>query len=221
MSFPDQSVLDEIRRLREEIDLKNFESLSTGIGLGKLKPSHHRSLEPNINFSMSNENRNILASLPKTPAVVPMDSSIYKDPSSRSHLHDQWPDQTSPMSGVSQGPACKIPLLIRLMRFLVVHSIDMLMIIVLLVGGLLTGQWLLGQPINFDEGWEHFYPFQVSLELGAYKTASLVYATFYAYWLLLKVLVGLTIGEALVGPASKGVVKTGGALTPASREIGR
>ncbi|MGE0173068.1 MAG: hypothetical protein AB7T49_09795 [Oligoflexales bacterium] len=171
MTHPRQiRLLTELRSFIQNLDPSKFESLSTGIGLGSLEP------------------REVQPKLPTPPQMA------------------AWKEE--PEARVKTRPNATMTTDVRAARAwnarifgikTLAHVLDIMVVLSAILVGMIVVELLTQSGFSFSgKGLRNMAGAQFFRTLGALKTSIIVYTIFVVYFMVFRILAGVTIGENLV-----------------------
>lgn len=194
---PDKTVLDEVRRLRSQLDPRRFQPLHSGLGLGRVRPAAPKQPQ----------------SVPTPPPRVASFANT-AEVSSASRAYEQPMPRTAPPSGLPPLPplpttisstvaSVETPLVTRPKKsrgWFMIYACDAAIVAATLLTGALSVELLTGTEI-FPLNWQSIQaslPAMVVRELGYARSAIGFLILFIVYWLFFRIVAGSTLGEFFI-----------------------
>lgn len=173
---PDRKILDEVVQLKKRIGCDSFEALSTGIGIGNLKP---------ILKEASSQQADIATAKMVNSNLALLDYAKKKELKRNKHGTPLAPRPAATGS--------------RSKRWLAAHLIDISIVCI----GLFCGLVIVGYFVDPKNLGLSSYarvcwlPKKIFNELGLLKSLFGIYFIFTGYWLFFKIFNGTTIGTSI------------------------
>ncbi len=195
---PDKTVLDEVRRLRSQLDSRRFQPLNSGLGLGRVRPAAPKKQPQSVP--------------PPPPQAAPYahTAEVPSSPSAAEHSvtrtvmpHGLPPVPPIPTTIPSSVPTIETPLVTRPKKsrgWFMIYACDAAIVSATLLTGALSVELLTGTEI-FPLNWQSVQssiPAVVLRELGYARSAIGFLILFIVYWLFFRIVAGSTLGEFFV-----------------------